>query len=288
MKGLLLLLLVWGCAGPREMRSPALPDLGQVPGAQAAGPVETFARGHLWVNLNGAASIYEDYGCQQLWTRSYTVEGEQLSARLFAMDLPLHAFGLFGQLRPAGSRALVLGDGAALGKSELIFWQGRHFVSLLLRDPGASAPALLERVGQVLSRQLPPGQGAPQILALLPAEGRVAHSEQYLRENALGHASLGNGVGAAYHLEGGGAMLYVFALASEVAAQAGLAEVAAGLEDRRGFDLGVGGVQGRDPYEGDTVLFAQGTHLVLLRGGPEGEERHRLLKRCVAKLAGEG
>jgi len=283
MRGLLLLAGLWGCAGPAATLLP-LPEPAQL-GAQVAGPVEEYERGRLWVNLNGAASLYEDYGCQRLWVRSYTAEGVRLTARVFALDLPLHAFGLFGQLRPAGGRPLDLGDGGALGESELLFWQGGYFVSLLLRDPGASDPALLERVGRSLSRQLPPGTGPPALLGLLPKRDRIAHSEQYLRDNALGYASLANGVGAEYRLEAGPARLYVFALESPSAARAGLEEVASGLEERRALDLGEGGAEGRDPYEGDTALFVQGSHLVLLRGDVGGEGRSLLELGAMALSA---
>lgn len=283
-EGLLLLALA-GCAAPGGGAGlAALLPAPEAVGAARAGQAAQFARGELWINLNGAAAIYEDSGCQRLITRDYTVEGVALTIKVFELERPLEAFGLFSQLRGPENRPLDLGDGGALGSSDLIFWQGKYFASVLLRDPGQQAPQLLERVGRAVSGRLPAGTGLPAMLRLLPGEGRVAHSEQYIRQNGAGYASLHNGVAAQYRLGAEVVRLQVFRLESREAAVAALEELAGALEDRRETDLGEGGVEGRDAFEGETAIFTEGAHLVLLQGEADGQTQRFLLERCAAGL----
>jgi hypothetical protein len=238
------------------------------------------------VNLNGAAAIYEDYGCQRMATRDYVVEDVALTAKIFDMERPLYAFGLFGQLRAAESQPLVLGDGGALGHSDLIFWQGKYFASVLLRDPGQREPELLERIGRTLSARLPPATGRPSILALLPKEHLVPHTEQYIRQNGLGYGFLCHGVTAEYRLGEGLVRLYVFQLGEQEEALRALEEMAALLSHPGPLEppLGEQSAAGTDDYAGETALFAQRGFLVVAQGEADRKAVSLLLERCAASL----
>ena len=57
---------------PSAPSSPAafLPPIAAIPQAVDAGEIEEFDRENLWINLNGAATYYLDYGCVRMVTRA--------------------------------------------------------------------------------------------------------------------------------------------------------------------------------------------------------------------------
>ena len=70
----------------------------------------------------------------------------------------------------------------------LNFVQDRYYVKLAAS--GAGARAALDPFARMLSRRIGGTARPPALLAKLPVEHRVAHSEQYVRKDPLGHAFL--------------------------------------------------------------------------------------------------
>lgn len=293
-----ILLSAVACAPSRLSVSPPpplaafLPDLSTIPGLVRADSLQAFERENLWINLNGAAEYYLDYGCARMVTRTFQVEDGVspplgIIVKIFDMQTPLNAFGLFSQFRSTSALPLDLGDGAAVADSDLLFHQGRYLVDVLLFDPSQSAPDRLRQFGQQVSARLPAGAGLPPSLKLLPDEHRVPRTERFIPQNILGYAFLARAVAADYQLGDQFVRLFVLQCDDANAARQTLDRFAATLQDTHPLapPLGDQSIAGTDPFAGLTFAFAQGTHLALVQEITDSDAIRPLLSECSRTIA---
>jgi len=287
-----------GCGGvPRPAYSPLeladfLPAREDVPGAVDAGEILEFDRQNLWINLDGAAEYYLDYGCVRMVTRDYRVQmdsekGVIVTVKVFDMQSSLSAFGLFSQLRSPGASPVSAGDASALSTSDLIFCQARYFVSVLLFDPAQRTGALLQELAKVVSARLPKGSGLPEALQLLPPQNRLPRTERFIRQNVLGRDFLHHAVAADYQMGTRPLHLYVCQLGDAAAARQALKQFDSTLRERRSFIPPLGDLRaaGTDPFAGFTVLFCQGSYLVLAQGITDLLATRSLLESCSETIS---
>jgi len=275
---------------PSAPSSPAafLPPIAAIPQAVDAGEIEEFDRENLWINLNGAATYYLDYGCLRMATRSYRMQTDspeeiEIVVKIFDMQTPLFAFGLFSQFRSADMEFRKIGAEGSLSSSDLLFYRGRYLVDVLLADPARRAPALLESVSRQIASGLPVGSGRLPELEALPAKNRISNSERFVCQNGLGYGFLRNGVSAEYRIGTDPARLFIFTLASADSAEEALTRFSAELNEVHSLTppLGDRALRGIDPFAGETLLLTLGKHLVLLQGTADSEASRNLLRECV-------
>ncbi|MBT4504610.1 MAG: hypothetical protein HOC74_43190 [Gemmatimonadetes bacterium] len=278
---------------PSAPSSPSafLPSIAAIPQAVDAGEIEEFDRENLWINLNGAATYYLDYGCLRMATRSYRVRTDSLPeieivVKIFDMQNPLFAFGLFSQFRSTDMEFRKIGAEGSLSSSDLLFYRGRYLVDVLLADPSLRAPALLESVSRQIDSGLPVGSGRPVELGLLPAADRIPYSERFVRQNGLGFGFLRNGLSAEYRIGTDPTRLFVFTLASADSAGEALTRFSAELSEVHPLTppLGDRALRGIDPFAGETLLLTLGKRLVLLQGTADSEASRNLLRECVGTV----
>ena len=161
----------------------------------------------------------------------------------------------------AEAEPLDIGTEGAGAEARIEFWKGPKYV--LVSNPSAAEREHVIALARELAQALPPGEGWPAYLELLPATGspRRPRSEKFLPADFLGQPLLKRTVSARYNI--GSREATVFACRSdtpEEAAQA-LASLQAYLQKKRetkSFARGDGGFLGEDPDLGGVAAFRRG------------------------------
>ncbi len=132
------------------------------------------------------------FGAQWLYRAGYRMpEGQvPLSARIVDAGQPEQAFGLWRARTPAAVRTVNVGRAGWLDEAtgRLAFWAGRHYTELSMAPP--ASPALVEAAARALVRSQLVYGGPFWAESVLPQEGRIPASLRYVRQAALGLASL--------------------------------------------------------------------------------------------------
>ncbi len=137
-----------------------------------------FAGDDLFVYINGGAEIYHEHGFEQLRVRDYSRSDERISVELYTMADS--AYGIYSYARSAAGQPVGLGAGGTVADYYLHFWSGPHLIAVTAQGgAGDSQPAVLE-VGGLLAGGFPAAGEVPPLMDLLPVEGCVPGSEQYV------------------------------------------------------------------------------------------------------------
>jgi hypothetical protein len=142
----------------------------------------------LYEYIDGGADVYLLYDFQRLLHQNFKTRDGELTVDIYDLGTSENAFGIYSAERSPRYKFVTLGVEGYHGEGTLNFVQGRYYVKLAAS--GAAAPAALDPFARMLSRRIGGTARAPALLAKLPMERRVAHSEQYIMRDPLGHAFL--------------------------------------------------------------------------------------------------
>ncbi len=269
-------LLLAGCAA-----SPGAPELGTifpasgaVAGWSAAQAVKTYDRKHLFELVDGQAEAFFAFGFEQAAVQRYTnAQGNQLNVEAWQLASTDDACGLF--LSNQSGQAAQLGSESALKSGRrLSFWQARYYIAITANQ---SLPdETLLAFGAALSKALPDGGERPAILKRLPADGLVAGSAIFFREeisiqnlvwlggnNLLGLSQKTGGAAGTYQLQGQAYSLLVVQYPDSGGASGALRQ----LEQAR--------------PEGYTAARTNGSLLATVFGPPEAQAVQALLDAAL-------
>src|SRR5512134_3593565 len=106
----------------------SLPE--QAAGWSAARPAAVYDQRSIFEYLDGHGEVYLAYGMSRCLARRYAgPEGEgDVLVDVFELSSSADAFGVFSHSRDG--EAVSVGQGASLASGTLLFWKGRHFVSV--------------------------------------------------------------------------------------------------------------------------------------------------------------
>jgi hypothetical protein len=128
--------------------------------------------------INGAGEVYRSYAFSHVVVAVYTgPEGPDLTVELFDMGKPADAYGVFSYAREQEQSGL--GGGYERKGRVLCFWQDRYYVCVAAEERTDDSDRVLMEVARAISEQMPPVSNPPDLVALLPDEGRVAFSERF-------------------------------------------------------------------------------------------------------------
>lgn len=242
-----VILLLWtvGCGLRNQAESapgPATLFPESVSGWTPASPVASYDRDRLTELVNGQAEAYFAYGFESVAVRTYeNAGGVTLRVEIWALSEPANAYGLFTWSR-AGEPVGVGNSGDVDAGRRIAFWQARYYVQLRAAQP---VPATeLVSFAENLSARLPQGGQTPDLLSVLPEDGRRMDEAVYFRRELaiqdliwLGGIDLlaldgrAAGVVAPYERDGQIAMLMVVAYPEATEAEGAASRLAeAGLD----------------------------------------------------------
>ncbi len=172
-----------------------LPDSGDVPGCTCIAPPRFYNRGTLWDYINGGADTYLQYGFRLLLVSDWTAERDstRLSAEVYRMESPNHAFGIYSAERFGDETPIDIGVESYRGAYFLNFWKGPYYVKLSAMRSSKAAEESMMELAAAVAESIRGDFAPPELFERFPEEDRVQRSERFVPNNFLGHAFLKNG-----------------------------------------------------------------------------------------------
>ncbi len=141
-------------------------------------PTLTYDRETIFDYIDGAGEVYRSYAFSQVVVASYTSEeASDITVELFDMGDPADAYGVFSYAREREQTGI--GGGYEQRGRVLCFWQDRYYVCVALEEPSDDSDRALLEVARAISERLPLTTDPPDLVTMLPAEGRVQFSERF-------------------------------------------------------------------------------------------------------------
>jgi hypothetical protein len=261
----------------------------EVMGWVPIGPDAAYTPENLFQYLDGAAELYLSYGFLRSLSRRYEKSGEagaSFTVDVFDMGRAQDAFGAFSHSQESPTTAF--GQGSEETGTLIVFWKGRHYVSIL-GDPDTPAVRMaLPRFGEAIAAAIGESGPLPAVVAGLPVEGLLVASVRFFHhpiwlntyvsiaeDNALGVDAGCEAVLARYRRAGATAVLLVIDYPDPGRAQTGERALR-----RLRFDPALGDVR----KSGDGTWEAcQRRHrrLAAVFGAPTGEDARALAADAV-------
>jgi len=191
-------------------------------GWRTTGPVEHYGVGDLYEKINGRSELYMAYDVAGLVFVSLEAAGsdDRVDLYLYDMKTPQGAFGVYSVERWPGSEEVDAGRMEYRAGADLIFWQGRYYVTLTAPEETEPVRQAQREIARTLEKRLPEIEGDLWGFDVLPEANREPESVQFFMTDALSLGFLTNTYTAEY--DRGGTTLKVFVSRqepSEAAAQ---------------------------------------------------------------------
>lgn len=240
---------------------------------------------NLYEYIDGGADVYLLYDFQRLLHQNFKTRDGELTVDIYDLGMAENAFGIYSSERSPGYKFVALGVEGYVGRGTLNFVQAHYYVKLAAT--GAKAIPGLDSFGRMLSRRMGGIARPPVLLAKLPIEHRVAHSEQYVRKDPLGHAFLAPAYVVAYSWIGQRESKLVLSVAKDPAgAKTRLDQFAKHFkqsgECAAAAELGENGIRGKNSFEGRVIARTQGRYMIALMNPPENGAE--ILKKAAQGL----
>ena len=255
-----------------------------LPGKAAAEAAPAFFQpDNLYQQIDGGADVYLLYDFRELLHQDFKSGATEVTADIYDMGRPEDAFGIYAAERSPKYKFAILGTEGYRSKGVLNFVQDRYYVKLT--GSGTNSDPLLSQFAQILSARIGGQRAQPALLRKFPAEHRIAHSEQYMRKDPLGHAFLAPAYVATYAWGQEGKLLVSVSpdaasaksrldLLSKHFKQSG--EWAAALE------AGSDAIRAKNSFEGRVLARTQGPYVILLLNPPA--DGSQILKTMAQNL----
>jgi hypothetical protein len=215
---------------------PALPLPDEAARWRASAPADRYDRRTIFEYIDGHGEVYLAYGMKACDTRRYRgPEGEgDVVVDAFEMETAAGAYGVFTHSREG--EPTDVGQGGSYGYGTLLFWKGRHFVSVYAERESAPAREAVMALGRAVAASIAETGDPPALAARLPRKGLDEPSLVYLShprileahvpvgpDNPLGVGPQAPAVTGRYPTGGGTADLVLVEYPDEAAAEAATA-----------------------------------------------------------------
>lgn len=232
----------------------------------AQGTATSYNSGNLYQYIDGGADIYLLYDFETLLHQDFKSGGTEVTADVYEMGNPEDAFGIYSSERSATYTFLPIGAEGYRSDGILNFLAGRYYVKL--SGSGPNADMLLGQFARLLSSRIGGSRALPALLASFPREHRVAHSEQYIKKDPLGHAFLAPAYLVTYTEGKQQTKLLVSVASSALAAKARVDQLAKHFkqtgESISAPGLGENGLRAKNSFEGHVIARTRGRYLIAL------------------------
>ena len=232
--------------------------------AQSA--ASSYNSDNLYQYIDGGADVYLLYDFKALLHQDFKSGGTEVTADVYEMGNPEDAFGIYSSERSASYTFLPIGAEGYRSDGILNFLAGQYYVKL--SGSGPNADTLLGQFARLLSSRIGGSRALPALLAKFPREHRVAHSEQYIKKDPLGHAFLAPAYLISYAGGKQQSKLLVSVASSALAAKARAEQLARHFKQTGEAipapDLGDNGLRAKNSFEGNVLARTRGRYLIAL------------------------
>lgn len=234
--------------------------------ATEQGTPSSYNADSLYQYIDGGADIYLLYDFKMLLHQDFKSGATEVTADIYEMGNTEDAFGIYSSERSPNYKFLPIGAEGYRGQGILNFVEGQYYVKL--SGSGPNAEALLDQFARLVSSRMEGTRALPALLASFPREHRVAHSEQYIKKDPLGHAFLAPAYVVAYG-QGKQQMKLVVSVANSAPAAKARAEQLTRHFKQSGEaspapELGENGMRGSNSFEGHVIARTRGRYLIAI------------------------
>ena len=225
----------------------------------------------LYQYIDGAADVFLLYDFRSLAHQDYKRDTAEVTADIYDMGSAEDAFGIYAAERSPSYQFATIGVEGYRGKGVLNFVQDHYY--LKLSGSGTGADELLDQWSRLLSQRVGGSRTPPPLLARFPREHRVAHSEQYIRKDPMGHAFLAPAYSVRYAWGRDEGQLLISVANDAAAAHARFDQLAKHFKQSGECipapEAGTGAIRGKNSFEGRVLARSQGRYLLLLVNPPQ-------------------
>ncbi len=160
--------------------------------------VASYDDSNLWEYINGAADQFYSYGFQELYSCEMKSESLEGVIDVYNMGSCLNAFGIYKTERGDIPEKLKIGaESVITSPMQALLFKDIYYVKVSIYEGKLdqnNGKELLNEINQIL----PGNSDFPQELRILPATGKIADSENFVKESYLGTSELKTVVFADY------------------------------------------------------------------------------------------
>lgn len=230
------------------------------------GSATTYNPDSLYQYIDGGADLYLLYDFKTLLHQDFKSGATELTADIYEMSQPEDAFGIYASERSPTYKFIAIGAEGYADKGTLNCFEDHYYIKL--SGSGANVDALLDQFARTLSSRIGGARTIPPLLAKLPREHRIPHSEQYVKKDPLGHSFLAPAYVVTYRLGKQESKLVVSMAADAQGARARADQLAKHFkqsgESNSAPELGESGMRGRNSFEGHVIARTHGRYLIAL------------------------
>ncbi len=178
----------------------------------------------LFEYINGEAEHYKDYNFVEMVTASHSRSDDEFASftiDIYDMGNSLNAFGIYSSHRRPELTFDKIGEEAIVSELNIMFYKGRFFVQVSAGSmEEVVTSAIIKQAEQLASRI--EATAPPAELTLLPVEGQIPHTLEFLASGLLAQAAFANAMEASYNLPSGECKAFIVLKEDEEAALAAL------------------------------------------------------------------
>lgn len=183
-----------------------------VSGWEKSGEIDVYDWESLWDIINGAAELYYAYDFQEMYWGRYSNSNDgdtYIVMEIYRQADPVMAFGVYSQERPRPPRLVDVGAEGFAAPGALHFFVSDLYVRMRSHDTSQETAEAMENLARKVSTSVDPRPVFPEITGILPDEGKVEFSEEFINTNFLGHPFLSGAFVSKYDINGNSFNLFV-------------------------------------------------------------------------------
>ncbi len=184
----------------------------EIEGWNRQAEVDIYSPETLWDIINGAADVFMAYEFQQLYWGEYINSDDDalyIVMEIYRQGGPANAFGVYSQERPATPDLIDVGAQGYTAPGVLHFFVDDCYVKIRSHDRTEETAKAMEKLAREVSDIIDPDPGFPEIVNMLPEEGRIDFSDQFINTNFLGHPFLSGAFVSSYNIDSKSFNLFV-------------------------------------------------------------------------------
>ncbi len=260
-------------------------DFREMPGWKQSGETQIFSPNTLYEYIDGAADLYLAYDFQQLQVAEYSnAQKASVTIELYSHRSSNDAFGVYSEERLPEANYLNIGAEGYVDKNVLNFVTETHYVKIASYKTGAEDREVLQGFAKRVAEILGEKGGLPSILSSFPIEGKINHSEKFIRRNFLGYSFLRSAFTTDYDLSGKKFKLFLMEFNDRNECRNTLLKYLQQIDDKP-KEVTEGRYTLTDPHHGVIDLYWKGTHTYGILDLGDPGLRSRYLKDFEERLA---
>jgi len=168
----------------REKITNYCPDSGEVPGWYSEYEPKIVKGDDLFLQINGGADIYLEYGFRDAVFHSYKLEsGSAINLEIYRMKSSESAYGIYTFKTGNSGKHIDAGHDGWMEEYYLNFWQGDLLVTLIGLDTKKETLEGLVQFAKSIDSKIVSSSIQPDILNYLPEKGLTPNGKTYFKGN---------------------------------------------------------------------------------------------------------